>query len=412
MKPFMMDNAAHLFTINAPLVSGIRRVSYNTARPLFKPLFDRMVLKGIPHSVDDYAESTDEVIRQFLSTEYVFDSPVEKMPPAKSVKRPRSRAVVAFSSGKDSLLSLALARELGLDPVAVYVNDTVSPSENSFKLARIRSLGRETDVPFVVVRNELERLNDFETWSMPETCVGYTHMMTGFCFVSLPVAHARGAGFIVLGNQRNMEFGYVNKDGYATYPSYDQTQAWMRTQREMVELMSAGSASVTSLIAPLTNIAIMRILHNRYPEFAKHQVSCDSLNASDEPRWCHECSKCARLSIMMLSTGASPKSVGMRKSMLGKGSERFYAVFGGSGVDCYEQSRQSVDEQKFAFYLAYRNGARGYLIDRFRRRFLDEVRSREDELHRMFFSFNDMSIVPSFLRRGLASVCGEELSGL
>ena len=50
------------------------------------------------------------------------------------------------------------------------------------------------------------------------------------------------------------------------------------------------------------------------------------------------------------------------------------ADFGVSGKDCggigYDASGCNKEEQMYAFYLAYKHGARGYLMDEFKRAYL------------------------------------------
>ena len=279
-KDVLTDNLAHLLTINMPLVSGAEAVRYNTAAPIFKPLFDNMVVGGIPGAVESYADSTPERIRQFLNVRYVFESDEPKRP-APPKADTRERAVVALSCGKDSLLSLAVCRELGLDPVPVYINDTVSPTENKLKLRLARRIAKELGLDLQIVTNAIEQINDFDTWGEDEGCLGYMHMVTGFCLVLLPIARYFRARYIVLGNQQNMNFGFTNKDGYRTWPSFDQTSWWTKQQDAMVRRLSGGATQVMSVIEPLTNIGIMRLLFRRYQGFAKYLVSCDSLDASD-----------------------------------------------------------------------------------------------------------------------------------
>ncbi|MEW6358529.1 MAG: hypothetical protein AB1696_19500 [Planctomycetota bacterium] len=396
-KDVLVDNLAHLLTITMPLVSGDETVRYNTAVPVFKPAYDSMVIEGIPGAVEPYPEDTAETIRRFLNINYIFESNEAKHPTMKGMSR--ERAVVAISCGKDSLLSLAVCDELGLDPVPVYINDTVSPAENRIKLKFMRMLAKEFGFDLQVVTNEIEQINDFETWNKDETCLGYMHMMTGFGLVLLPFAHYYKARYIVLGNQQNMNFGFLNKDGYWTWPAFDQTHYWTKRQDTMVRVLTGGGTHVVSVIEPLTNIAIMRVLMHEYPEFAKYLVSCDSLDASDEKRWCHNCSKCARLQMFIRAAGGDIRHVGFRHDMLQKKHRRFYCLFSGSAVDHYERSAESRDEQLLAFFMAWQNGASGPLMAEFEKEFLAEAMEREDELQKRFFTFYDPIAIPDRLRQ-------------
>jgi len=240
--------------------------------------------------------------------------------------------------------------------------------------------------------------------------LGYTHMVTGFCFLALPFVHRFEAKHIVLGNQQDMNFIFINKDGFVTYPSYDQTTEWMLKQNEMVKEATADQVDVMSVIEPLTNIAITKILHTRYSEFGKYQVSCDCLDASDEKRWCHECNKCARNVLFMKAFGIDPKVVGLRNILLDKNNKRLFCLFNGSEVDCYEKSKEARDQQLLAFLMTYENGERGPLIEIFKKKFLEEAKEREDELRKRFFSIYKSKTMPRKVEQRVTSIYKEELS--
>lgn len=407
-RDVLTDNLAHLLTINLPFTGGFDGLRYNTAEPVLKPFFDSMVVGGIPGAVESYADDTAERIQQFLNTSYTFGGGTAKREAFR--RGTREKAVVAVSCGKDSLLSLAVCRELGLDPVPVYINDTISPMENGIKLRHSKRLAKEFGLEFQIVTNEIEQLNDFRTWDSDETCLGYMHMMTGFCLISLPIAHYFKARYIVVGNQQNMNFRFMNRDGYWTWPSFDQTSYWTRQQDTMVQMLSGGAMNVVSVIEPLTNIAIMDLLFNRYSDFTKYLVSCDSLDASDEPRWCHECSKCARLQMMIRAVGGDPRQAGFHHDLLQLKHKKLYRLFDGREVDSYERSEEARDEQLLAFLMAWKNGTRGSLMSRFERDLLPEARRRERELRRRFLAVHEPTTVPPRLGRRLIRLCERALS--
>ena len=251
--------------------------------------------------------------------------------------------------------------------------------------------------------NEIEQINDFERWGQDEGCLGYMHMLTGFCLILLPIAYHFRARYIVVGNQQNMNFGFLNKDGYRTWPSFDQTAYWTRQQDTMLKMLSRGTVRALSVIEPLTNIPIMQLLFNRYPEFTKYLVSCDGLDASEEKRWCHDCNKCARLQTMIRAVGGNPRQVGFHHDLLQMRHAKHYRLFGGREVDSYERSAEARDEQLLAFLMAWRNGTRGPLMSRFEKDFLAEAKRRERHLKKKLFAlYEPTTIPPSLAKRVLA----------
>nr|MCK4929495.1 hypothetical protein [Nanoarchaeota archaeon] len=406
-KKVLIDNLTYLLTINLPIVSKFRKIIYNTSKPFFEKQFKNMVLNGIPSAVNDYKQHTKEFIERFLTTEIIFKDDKVKKPIYKEELGDNS--IVPLSCGKDSLLTLAVAKEAGLNPVAVYIIDTVSPPENKIKIKHVKKLCKEQKIKLVFLKNSIEKLNDFETWNTMETCLGYMHMITGFCFISLPLLHYFNADKIILGNQKDMDFSFINKENIVTWPAPDQNSRVTKEQHKMIQKMTDNKAGVYSIIRPLTNIAITKILHHRYPEFAKYQVSCDCLDACDEERWCHNCNKCARLSLFTHGIGKHPRVVGFKKNLLDKKHEKHYALFNGREVDHYELNREARDQQLLAFLMTYKVGVKGYLIDKFKKEYLIEAKQRENELRKKFFKVYPARI-PSEIKKKVVSVYKEELS--
>ncbi len=410
-KAFLVDNLSYLLTSTFPLVSGFKNISYNTSYPLFKPFFKLMIIRDIPSSTEDYNISTSEILRNFLNLETRFTDLKIKKPVYRTLPK-KERVILPLSFGKDSLLTLALAREIGLEPICIYINDTVSRVENKLKLKTVKEISKKFRVNCFPVKNELENLNDFEYWHKNESSLGYSHMIAGFCFIALPFAHFYKAKYIILGNQKDMNFIFMNKEGYRAFPSFDQSLEGTKQLDAIIKIATRDKVNVTSLIEPLTNLAIMKILHHRYPALGKLEISCDALNTLNvEERWCLNCSKCARLYIFMKAWGINTQKLGFTRGLLGKNSERFYTLFSGRETDNYEKSEEARDEQLLAFYLAYKRGVRGYLIDKFKKRFLNEAQSREKSLTESFLKPHSLESLPENLREKIKKIYFEELNG-
>ena len=408
-KDFLFDNLAYLLTITFPLVSEFKTVQYNTSSPLFKPYFQQMVIRDIPSSTEDYPVSTAKTVKGFMNLEvnfknYHIKNPLYQTRPAKN------RLIIPLSFGKDSLLTLAVAREIGFEPIAVYINDTVSGLENSWKLDLVKKLSQDFKIETLVITNQIEKLNDFEYWNKNESSLGYAHMIAGFCFLSLPLTYFFKASYIALGNQQDMSFSFWNKEGYRAFPSFDQSLEGTKQLDSIISLATQNKVRLISLIEPLTNLAITKILNQRYPELAKFQISCDALNTLNNRRkWCLNCSKCARLFIFMKAWGINPEKLGFTRELLGKSSEKLYRLFSGKLADNYEKSKEARDEQLLAFYLAYKKGARGYLMDKFKKTFLDEAKRRNKWLRKNFLKLHSMETIPRNLRSKVRKIYYQEI---
>lgn len=406
-KESFLDNIAYLSTVCMPLVSGANKAEYSTSKPFFRNEFDKSVLEDIPSAVDEYKQNAKEMLEKFRKTRYVFAKGKAKIPVFNA--RTNERAVIPFSCGKDSLLTLAVCDEIGLDPVPVYINDTVSPSENRLKLKFIKKIAKQKRLGFAVVKNEIEKLNDFEFWEKPEADIGYSHMVMSFCFTALPIAKFYNARHIVLGNELDLNDKFVTKEGIKCYPSFDQSFEGTKRLNRIIRRATNGKAGVTSVISPLYDLAIVKILHARYPDLAKYQLSCPGLDASKEKRWCSACTDCVRFTIYMLANRLNPKLIGLKRNVFEKRFMKYHVIFNKKAKGRYEKA--SGDEQmKFAYYLAYKNGAKGYLMDLFRKKYLDEIKQNEDRLYKKYFSVHSTELIPAKLRKSIVSIYKEQLS--
>jgi len=386
-KRFLIDNLVYLLTVNIPFISGKDTIIYeDISIPYFRPIIDLLVKESIPSAVHSYDISTFEALKNFNNYQFIFKDKSIKKPPTRFPNLREDIAVMALSMGKDSLTTLGILKDMDIKPICVYINDTVSPSENKIKLNMVNKLKNEQNVKIHIVTNEIEKLNDFEFWNMPESCLGYIHMMMGFSLILVPFVHFYRAKYIALGNQKDMNFSFINKDGFRTYPAVDQTSKWTHRFSQVIGQISQNKAYVRSYIEDFTNIKLIHLLHKKYANLGKFQVSCDSLDKSDEKRWCHNCSKCARLSIFMKAHGIDTKRVGFKKDLLSKEHKRLYTIFNGSETDEYEQSKEAKEQQLLAFYLAYKRGEKGYLIDYFKKYYLNKVKKNIKRLKEKYLN--------------------------
>jgi len=406
-KLFFIDNLAYSNTLCTPLVSGDKKIKYNISRPFIKRYIDESVLNDIPSAVEDYEISTHEMIKKFNGIKYSFKDNNIKKPifSAETIKK----AVIPFSCGKDSLLTLAVSSEIGLNPVAVYFNDTISPSENKLKINYLKNINKKLGIKIEIIRNEIEKLNDFEFWNKEESVIGYSHMIFNFCILSLPINYFYKAKYIILGNENGLDSKFRNKDGIWCYPSYDQSFEGTKRLNKIFKKISCNKIQVTSVASCIPDLVMMKILHGRYKEFGKYQSSCTCLDATKEKRWCCNCNDDVRFFVYMNAIGKDPAQIGINKNLFDKKYIKHHVIFNPSSKERYDKVEGNDEELKFAYYLAYKNGAKGYAIDLFKKIFLDEVKSNEDKLYKKYFSIYNDSLIPKEIRRDVISIYKEEL---
>ena len=111
-------------------------------------------------------------------------------------------------------------------------------------------------------------------------------------------------------------------------------------------------------------------------------MSCFSEEEARKRRWCGVCEKCARIYIFLKALDISPERVGFyQNDMLSLKKKNLYVIFNGENdSSSYGGSGLGKDEQLLAFYLAYKNGVKGQLIDLFKKNYLKEVEEKKKSL--------------------------------
>ena len=114
---------------------------------------------------------------------------------------------------------------------------------------------------------------------------------------------------------------------------------------------------------------------------------------------------------MIRALGIDPKSINIRKDMFTKENKSYFSIFNedNNNMKPYDYSGLGRDEMLYAFYLAYKRGAKGYLISQFKRKFLKEAMEREDELHNEFMTLHTSDTIPKKIAAKVCSIYQEEL---
>lgn len=412
-KKVFADNFAFLKTIHLPqMLSMKEEMTYETATPLFKETIFNCMLNNISFCADVDEVPTAENLKNFMNLKFRFKEYVPKYP--ESEEQLTEKAVVNFSFGKDSLLTYALADEIGLDPEPVYMADHAVKLENAYKKVISEKFTKEFKKNIWMIENQSGLIHDYRNWHLKRTEWGYGHLMTEFLFDSLPFAHSFRSRYILYGNEKSCDDSYINKDGYLSFPVFDQSSDWLVELDKIAKTMNKGM-SVSSFIEPIYELGIMKILHSRYPKLGKYQMSCfpDENEFGKKHYWCEHCSKCARIFIFMKANNLDPKSIGFKTDMLSLENKSLYSCFGlekkeGASVG-YDASGMGKEEQQYAFYLASKNGAKGELIEKFKKEFFEDAKEKEEEYHKKYYGIHESkTISPKFLKP-LKSIFREEL---
>jgi hypothetical protein len=412
-KLALKDNLALATTMHLPLVFEEDTVVYHSGRPLLEPYFVQNFLKDIPSCTVVDGTSTDDVVRRFFNIDYQFRDSVIITPAPEPVASP-FRAIVGVSFGKDSLLTYAVADEIGLEPEMVYVVEASMTYEEKHKTALAKKFKKEFGKEMRILQHETGKLRDYPYLGLPITELGWGLQTTEYALEFIPFAYADQGKYLLFGNEQTAASSYMDAEGrWVIHPCYDQSHRWTIHIDQISQLFSAGSVRTGSLIEPLMDMMIQRTLAHRYPQIAKYQMSCfTETEAGRDYRWCHNCSICAKMYLMCVASGVDPKTIGLRVNMLDRQYKRFFTLFGGKAITLtYAHTKVGRDEQLFAFYLAALKGVNGELVEEFKASNLfEEAKEREEELINTFVSIYESISVPNELKAQVLSIYKEEIA--
>ncbi|MBI2617788.1 hypothetical protein HYW55_06655 [Candidatus Gottesmanbacteria bacterium] len=407
------DSLTYFMTMHLSLVNAHSLV-YHFPPPITEPFFFKGMIYSLGETVltDSGNVTMTELLRLFYNksfgTEFLGRPRYARF---KNVNRNSwKRAVIPFSFGKDSLLTFALTRELGITPYPVFFREPHSAFENRHKAKLASRFFDEfdIDVNFYPLTAGWLRQTEDKLW-------GWDLLLTQYTMLLIPFIFGIRSKYLFWAHEAGCNDTFIDREGFIVNPVFEQSAKWLLSSNAMAKALGCN-AIFASLIEPLNDLAILKILHFRYPEIGKYQLSCF---ADEEPsktrRWCGICSKCARIYIFLVALGIDPKRVGFTQVMLGKEKRRLFPVFPRkSGVldSAYDQSGLGRDEQILAFTMAVERGVNGELIHEFKKMFGREARSRKKELKERFFSVYPSRTITYELKKPLYTIYEEELKPL
>ncbi|MHA2602173.1 MAG: hypothetical protein AM324_008605 [Candidatus Thorarchaeota archaeon SMTZ1-83] len=408
----LRDNLVLATTMHLPLVFNESEATYNSGRPLLEPYFTQNFLKDIPSCTEVDGTDTADAVRRFFNTNYRFLNPEIVLPSKQPVDSPH-RAIVGLSFGKDSLLTYALADEIGLDPHAVFIVEESMTYEEKHKKALGEKFKKEFGKDLLILHHDTGRFRNYDHLGLPFSEFGWGLQTTEYALELIPFAYANNAKYLLFGNEQTASATYMDAEGkWLVYPCYDQSHEWTVQIDQITQMFSGGSIRTGSLIEPLMDMMVQRILAHRYPHYAKYQMSCFTEKESGRDyHWCHDCTICAKMYLLCVGGGIEPSAIGIRQNMFSASNRHFFTLFGGKSALTYANTEMARNEQLFAFLSAVNKGAKGDLIDEFKSSDLyQEALDREDELFKKFTHIYEPITVPRELKNEVLSIFREEVS--
>jgi hypothetical protein len=310
-------------------------------------------------------KNTVDYVRNFMNLNFAFisDRPIVW----RETFETQDTAIISFTSGKESLLTLAICLKLGLDPILINVVEPSNTYENEHKKKILKEINEEFGVPYHIVPNDVGLFHDAKHMGLRPTSLGWGNQLMYYLFIHLPLIIHYRARYLFYGNEYSCDFEVINSEGFRTNFCYDQSSHWTIQQDIMLRVMTNGSAGVGSLVGLLNEIAVARCLHEGFPELAKYQMSCFCEDeVTQKYRWCCNCSKCARNYAFIKAVGGDIEKVGFWRDMFSEECKRLFSALEGNETYGFDRSGLGREEQELALHLAYKRNQENSILREFK----------------------------------------------
>ncbi|HSR70155.1 MAG TPA: creatininase family protein [Acidobacteriota bacterium] len=312
-----LDEADRLF---------LKEMAANTAREIYvkkilqpNPFLTGLELPFRPRRLDSY-----------LQAEMIFSDPLpEEDAWDRSPWTGERRSLAILSSGgKDSLLSHGLLEEAGYEVHPVFVNE--SGRHWFTALNAYRHFSRQVPNTARVWTNS-DRLFNWMLRQLPFIRPDFNRLRADiypvrlwtvavFLAGALPLLRKRKVGRLVIGSEfdtsvRTRHQGITHYDGL-----YDQSRYFDNALSRFYR-RKGWTLNQFSVLRPLSELLIEKILAERYPHYLRLQLSCHAAHKEQGEKEpgdgekgrvlpCGRCEKCRRIVSMLTALGQDPAALG------------------------------------------------------------------------------------------------------
>ncbi|MCG6911952.1 MAG: creatininase family protein [Deltaproteobacteria bacterium] len=245
----------------------------------------------------------------------------------------QNRHCILSSGGKDSLLSYGLINEIGLECHPVFVNES---GRHWFTALNAFRHFQENIPNTARVWVNSDRLFSWMLQRMPFIRKDFTRVRSDeypvrlwtvavFLFGALPLMRKRGIGRLLIGDEFDTSVRKVHQ-GITHYNGlYDQSIFFDQTLSRYF-MRKGWAISQFSILRPLSELLIQKILARRYPELQRHQTSCHAAHKEgDRIIPCGKCEKCRRIVSMLSALDVDVTACGYRERQVADALKAFVA---------------------------------------------------------------------------------------
>lgn len=294
----------------------IKKAAENTAREIYVKKF----LEPNPFIIGPAAEISLVKKNNYLEAELEFKkNDWETAAEHKKVREINEKKCAVLSSGgKESLLTYGIMNELGCETHPVFINESGRHWFTALNAYRYFN----SNIPETVrVWTNADRIFNRMLKYLPFIRQDFSSLRSDdypvrlwtvavFLFGAVPVLKKRGIHRLLIGD----EYDSTVKANYKGIPHYDglfdQSIFFDRFITGYLQKKEWG-ISVFSIVRPLSELLIEKVLVERYPYLQEQQVSCHAGHMEGERvKPCGRCEKCRRIVAMLSALDRDPAACG------------------------------------------------------------------------------------------------------
>jgi creatinine amidohydrolase/Fe(II)-dependent formamide hydrolase-like protein len=309
----------------------IRDMSENTAREIYVKKF----LEPNPFLVPEVSGLPAVKMENYLQADIRFQDPPAggNRPGWQLWSTEKQRHCVLSSGGKESLLSFALLRELQYEVHPIFVNEsghhwfTALNAYRYFKdtVAETARVWVNSDRVFNWMLQHLPFIRKNAGGIRSDQYPIRLWTVAVFLFGILPLVRKRGMGRILIGDEYDATVRSTHQGIRHFNGLYDQSLYFDR-HLSRYYMRKGWAVSQFSILRPLSEILIEKILAERYSQFQRHQVSCHAAHKrGDRVHPCGKCEKCRRIVAMLKALDIDPGRCGYTEAQIARCLKDFVA---------------------------------------------------------------------------------------
>jgi creatinine amidohydrolase/Fe(II)-dependent formamide hydrolase-like protein len=229
-----------------------------------------------------------------------------------------ARHAVLSSGGKDSLVTFGILSELGYEAHPIFVNESGRhwyTALNGYRHlrqhhAQTARVWTNCDRVFAWMLRQLPFVRqDFANVRSDEYPIRLWTVAV-FVFGALPLMRKRGIGRLLIGDEHDTTVRPTHQ-GISHYGAlFDQSRYFDEELTRYYQRKGWGLCQF-SILRPLSELLVEKVLAERYPELLRQQVSCHATHIEGERvRPCGACEKCRRIVGMLTAVGTDPSACG------------------------------------------------------------------------------------------------------